>query len=328
VRAMRRLREVEELPVGRAGGQVARAASLPRGWVAQLRDHVSLAKPGIVLLLLVTGYASMVVAQGGVPPAATVLATLLGLALTGGGANAINMWYDQDIDAIMARTRQRPIPAGRMPAERALWVGAAAIAAGTALLDLAVNPLTAALALGGAAYYVLVYTVWLKRRTPQNIVIGGAAGAFPPLVGWAAVKGHLAWAPLLMFLVVFLWTPTHFWSLALYRQEDYRRARIPMMPVVRGELSTKRQSVAYAILTLAASLGLYATGAVGAVYLAVAAVAGVAFTIVAYLSYRERLPETRWARGTFRFSLLYLAVVFAAMVLDTPGLWTAFAHGP
>jgi protoheme IX farnesyltransferase len=283
--------------------------------LAVLGDYVSLAKPRIVLLLLITCACAMVVAADGVPDVGVGLVTLLGLALSAGGANAINMWYDRDIDAVMARTQDRPVAAGRLPPRAALWAGIGGAGLAVAIL-LTVNPLTAALALGGFVYYVFVYTMWLKRRTPLNIVIGGGAGAFPPLVGWAAVTGHVGLAAVLMFGIVFLWTPPHFWALALYRQEDYRRAGIPMMPISRGERTTKRQVVYYTVLLLVVSALLYTTGRVGAVYLAVAVLLGLGFIGYGVRLLREHPPEDLWAKRTFRYSLVYLAVLFGAMMLN------------
>jgi protoheme IX farnesyltransferase len=281
----------------------------------QAGDYVSLTKPRIVVMLLLTGYCAMVVAAGHAPPPLLTLLTLAGLALSCGGANAVNMWYDRDLDPLMERTRERPVPAGRLAAGRALAFGIACQATSLTLLWLGVGWLPALLSFGGFCYYVLVYTMWLKRRTPQNIVVGGGAGAFPPLVGWAAVTGHVGLAAVLMFLIVFLWTPPHFWSLALFRNEDYRRAGIPMMPVARGEATTKRQSLAYALLLLPTSMLLYWTGAVGELYLLAAVLLGLVFVAYAAVQLREHLPEVRWAKRTFHFSLIYLSVLFAAMVL-------------
>lgn len=304
---------------------MAQNASLPpvdppatrvRGATAVLADYLSLCKPRIVALLLITGYCAMVVAHRGLPPLALTLWTLLGLGLSSGGANAVNMWYDRDIDPLMVRTRQRPVAAARLRPEHALIFGLACEVLSLALLGLAVNWLAALLALGGFVYYVGIYTMWLKRRTPQNIVIGGGAGAFPPLVGWAAVTGVIGVPAVLMFLIVFLWTPPHFWSLALYRQDDYRRAGIPMMPVARGEATTKRQALAYAVLLLLVSLLLYWTHTVGQVYLGVSAILGLGFIAYVLILLREHAPDVRWAKRTFRYSLIYLTVLFAVMVLD------------
>jgi protoheme IX farnesyltransferase len=286
------------------------------GLAARLQDFLALTKPGILLLLLVTGACAMVVAAGGVPPLGVTLVTLLGLALSSGGANALNMWYDRDIDAVMERTKRRPLPAGRMQPWEAVAFGLGLEGASFLLLATLVNLLTAALAAAGFLYYVLIYTMWLKRRTPQNIVIGGAAGAFPPLVGWAAVTGGVALPAVLLFLVVFLWTPPHFWSLALYKQEDYRRAGIPMLPVVAGERATKRQMVAYTVLLVVTSALLYWTRVVGPLYLAVALALGVVFVLANVLLLREEAPVVAWAKRTFRYSLLYLTLLFAAMIVN------------
>lgn len=291
-------------------------AVLPVPLRTRLADFIALTKPRIVLLLLITGACAMVVARGSLPPLTVLLPTLLGLALSCGGANAVNMWYDRDIDPVMTRTQRRPIPAGRMRPGAALAFGIAAEAASLLVLGLLVNPLAAGLALAGFAYYVFVYTMWLKRRTPQNIVIGGGAGAFPPLVGWAAATGGVGIAALLMFLIIFMWTPPHFWSLALYKDEDYRRAGIPMMPVARGWQTTKWQSLLYSVLLLAASVLLYYTHVVGTLYLFSALVLGAVFIGYSLILLREPAPQVKWAKRTFRFSLLYLLAIFAVMVLN------------
>lgn len=281
-----------------------------------LGDYIALTKPRIVLLLLITAYCAMVVAARGLPPFAPSALALVGLALSASGAHAVNMWYDRDIDALMHRTSARPVPTGRIPAVRSLTMGIVMEVASLLLLWTGVNPLTAVLSLGGFLYYVVIYTIWLKRRTPQNIVIGGGAGAFPPLIGWAAVTGHLSLAAGLMFVIIFLWTPPHFWSLALFRHQDYKSAGVPMMPVARGPRVTKVQSVVYAALLLPASLALYFTGTVGVVYLGVALVAGVVFLLGTVRLMLEPDGEVLWARRTFGASLLYLTVVFSAMVLN------------
>ncbi|MDA8344567.1 MAG: heme o synthase [Thermaerobacter sp.] len=292
----------------------AKAAS--RAGTASLGDYAQLTKPRIILLLVITAYCAMVVAAHGLPPFLLSLYTLLGLALSAGGAHAVNMWYDRDIDAVMARTNDRPVPQGKIPAVRSLYFGISLMGVSLVLLLATVNLLTALLALGGFLYYVLIYTMWLKRSTPQNIVIGGGAGAFPPLIGWAAVTGQIGLAAVLMFLIIFLWTPPHFWALALYRQDDYRRAGVPMMPVVRGERSTKVQMISYAALLLIASAALYFTGVVGAAYLGIALALSIGFLVMTGLLLREHAPETTFARRTFGYSLLYLTVLFAAMVLN------------
>lgn len=283
---------------------------------ATLGDYVTLTKPRIILLLLITEYCAMVVAAHGLPPFMPSLLAVVGLAISAGGAHAVNMWYDRDIDGKMHRTSDRPIPSGRIPAVRSLWLGIILEGLSLLLLWAGVNPLTALLSLGGFLYYVVIYTFWLKRRTPQNIVIGGGAGAFPPLIGWSAVTGHLGIAAFLMFLIIFLWTPPHFWSLALFRQQDYRSAGVPMMPVARGPRVTKVQSVIYALLLLPAAVALYLTGSVGIVFLVVALAAGAFFALGTVRLLAEPDGEVVWARRTFGFSLLYLTVVFAAMVLN------------
>ncbi|MDA8199707.1 MAG: heme o synthase [Thermaerobacter sp.] len=280
------------------------------------RDYLSLAKPAIVLWLVITAYCAMVVGYRGVPPIGITAWMVIGLGLSAGGAHAVNMWYDRDIDPLMQRTQDRPVAAGRIPARNALLVGVVMGAVAVPILGWGVNWLTAASALAGYLFYLFVYTFWLKRRTPQNIVIGGAAGAFPPVVGWAAATGHLGWAPLLMFLVIVLWTPPHFWALALYRQEDYRRAGIPMMPVVRGGAPTKRSMIMYAVLLMVASVLLYFTGAVGGLYLAAALVLGGMFVLTNVRLLWEPDAAVAWAKRTFGFSLIYVVALFGAMVFS------------
>lgn len=280
---------------------------------------MALLKPKIVFLLLVTAWCAMAVAHGGLPPIQLTLFTLLGLGLSAGGAHAVNMWYDRDIDRLMVRTQNRPVAAGRVPARRSLALGVGLEVASLALLILTVDKLAAALSLAGFLYYVFVYTMWLKRRSPLNIVIGGGAGSFPPLVGWAAVTGHVSLSAVLMCLVIFLWTPPHFWSLALYRQTDYRAAGIPMMPVARGERTTKWQSLGYALLLLLISIALFKQEREGPVYFVLAIALGVWFAVLVAFQLRERLPSVKWAKRTFRFSLLYLGLLFVAMVAGAHG---------
>lgn len=281
----------------------------------RIRDLLSLTKPGIVLWLLITAYAAMVVARQGIPAWPVTVWTLVGLGLSAGGAHAVNMWYDRDIDPLMKRTAQRPVAAGRLAPREALWFGIMLGIGSFLLMGYTVNWLAAASSLAGYLFYIFVYTMWLKRRTPQNIVIGGAAGAFPPIVGWAAVTGHLGLVPGLMFLIIFLWTPPHFWALALYRQEDYRKAGIPMMPVVKGERYTKIQSLVYSILALAVSASLYWTHTEGPLYLGVALVLGLGFIAYNIRLLMEHDDVAVWARRTFRYSLIYVAVLFVAMTV-------------
>ena len=277
-----------------------------------LRDLVMLTKPRIISLLLVTTVAPMFVA--GNPGWLLVLVVLVGGYLMAGGANAVNMYLDSDIDTQMARTRLRPIPSGRMGPRSVLAFGVALATAATFLLARFTNVLTAVLALGGFYFYVFVYTRWLKRTTPQNIVIGGAAGAVPPLVGWAAATGNLTLPALWLFLIVFFWTPPHFWALALLIRRDYEAARIPMLPVVRGVRETTRQILLYSLVLVAVTVVPFAWGTLGLVYLGVALALGAAFLLLAVRLRREATP--RQASVLFHFSLLYLALLFAAMAVD------------
>jgi heme o synthase len=281
----------------------------------RVRDYVTLTKPRIMTLLLLTGLCGMFVGARGVPSAGLIVATMVGLALACGGASALNHVLDRDVDRLMGeRTRTRPVAAERIPPSRALEFGLALSAFSFTLLASTVNVLTAALALVGNLFYVLVYTRWLKRTTPQNIVIGGAAGAVPPLVGWAAATGNLTLPALWLFLIVFLWTPPHFWALALLIRRDYEAARIPMLPVVRGERETARQIVLYALALVAVTLVPFLWGPLGLVYLAAAAGLGGAFLWLALNLWRERTPKR--AAALFHYSLLYLALLFTAMALD------------
>jgi protoheme IX farnesyltransferase len=282
---------------------------------ASLRDYVTLTKPRIMSLLLLTGLGGMFVGARGVPSAWLIAVTMLGLALACGGASALNHVLDRDIDRLMgARTQARPVAADRVPPSRALEFGLALSALSFVLLASAVNVLTATLALVGNLFYVLVYTRWLKRSTPQNIVIGGAAGAVPPLVGWAAATGNLALPALWLFLIVFFWTPPHFWALALLLKENYAAARIPMLPVVRGERETTRQIVLYSLVLVAVTVVPFATGTFGWGYLGAALVLGGAFVALAVML--QRAATRASASRLFHYSLLYLAALFVAMAVD------------
>jgi protoheme IX farnesyltransferase len=251
----------------------------------------------------------------GDPSIGLVALTCLGGALSAGGAGAINHYVDRDIDALMTRTRTRPIPSGRLPAPVALWFGIALGTASFLLLATTVNLLAASLSLSGLLGYVFVYTLWLKRRTPQNIVIGGAAGAVPPLVAWAAVTGGLSWWAIYLFAIVFYWTPPHFWALSLLMKDEYKKASVPMMPVVRGEDETRRQIVLYTALLVTLTM-LPACGQLfGTFYLVAVCVLGGAFSWLAFRLYRSK--ERRAALRLYLFSLAYLALLFAAMVVDT-----------
>ncbi len=277
------------------------------------RDYVTLTKPRIMTLLLLTGGAGMFVGAQGVPDGGLFVATMVGLALACGGASALNHVLDADIDRLMGkRTERRPVAAGRVPAARALEFGLVLSALSFVLLASVVNTLTATLALVGNLFYVLVYTRWLKRSTPQNIVIGGAAGAVPPLVGYAAATGNLGLPALWLFLIVFLWTPPHFWALALLIKENYAAAKVPMLPVVRGEAETTRQIVLYSVgmvaFTLAVGLSL------GPLYSVAAALLGAVFLGLAWQLRRH--PTRRHAGVLFHYSLLYLALLFVAAAVD------------
>ena len=290
---------------------VVRAANVAH-WYELLRAYIALMKPGIVIELLVIAVPAMVLAASGWPGLDLIALVLVGGVLTGGGANAINQWYDRDIDSKMARTMKRPLPMGTIAPRRALAWGLFLSVVGTLQLLLTVNWLSALLAASAIAFYVLIYTMWLKRTTVHNTVLGGIAGAAPPVVGWAAVTGDLGVAPLLLFAIVFFWQPPHFWALALRYKDEYAKAGIPMLPVVHGERETHRQSLIYSVLLLAVSVVLYATGDVGEIFLGAALVLGVGFVAQAW----------RLSRGTivpmslFFYSLVYLTVLFAALALD------------
>ena len=277
--------------------------------------YVNLLKPHVTVLLLGTTLAAMSVAADGWPRLGLTLATLLGGAMAAGSANALNCYWDRDIDEVMSRTRTRSLPAGRVAERQALAFGLALGVGSVTLLALAVNPLSAALALSAILFYVLIYTMWLKRTTPQNIVIGGAAGAVPVLVGWAAVTNTLAPLPLCMFLIIFLWTPPHFWALSLLLKKDYARAGVPMLPVVRGDEATRRQIVLYSVLLLLTSLlPVVVAGGLGRLYLVGALACGLALVVFAARLARERTLAA--ARTLFWLSNNYLALLFALMVLD------------
>jgi heme o synthase len=275
-------------------------------------DYLALTKPKVQSLLLFTTVTTMYVA--GNPSLELVALTCLGGYLSAGGAGAVNHYWDRDIDARMARTASRPVPSGRVSPRAALWVGLGLAAAAFVLLSLTVNPLAAVLALSGFAGYVGVYTMWLKRSTPQNIVIGGAAGAVPPLVGWAAATGGLSWTALYLFAIVFYWTPPHFWALSLLMKREYEKVGVPMMPVVRGDHETRRQILLYTLLLYAVSQLPFCAGGFGTVYLVASMLLGGAFIAGALILYRR--ADRRSALRLYLYSLAYLALLFAAMVVD------------
>jgi protoheme IX farnesyltransferase len=281
----------------------------------RLVDYYELSKPRIIALLLVTTAAAMIMAARGLPSFGLLFWTMLSGALAAASAGALNCVWDADIDRIMKRTQSRPIPQGRISTRNATIYAVLAGCASFAIFYALVNPLAAWLSLAGNAYYVVVYTMWLKRITPLNIVVGGAAGSVPPLVGWAAVT-HTVGAPALgLFALIFLWTPPHFWSLALMTETDYGKAKVPMFPNVYGTERTKREIVYYSIVLVAASLVLYPLHVMGALYFGAAAVLGGIFVLDAFRTWRER-TGTLQARVLFRYSLLYLALMCAVMVID------------
>ena len=277
-----------------------------------LADLLELTKPKVQSLLLLTTVASMYVA--GDPSLGLVLLTCLGGYLSAGGAGAVNHYYDRDIDAQMRRTANRPVPAGRIPPRVALLFGCSLAACSVVLLSLTVNPLAAALSFAGFLGYVFVYTFWLKRRSPQNIVIGGAAGAIPPLVGWAAVTGSISGTAVLMFFIVFFWTPPHFWSLSLLMKDEYRKVGVPMLPVVRGEGETRRQIALYAVLLYAVTQLPFCAGGFGTIYLVASVVLGLGFVAGSQLLIRRADRPT--ALRLYLYSLAYLALLFCSMVAD------------
>jgi protoheme IX farnesyltransferase len=292
------------------GAPVTRAAGL----LGKFSDYYEIGKPRIMYLLLITTAAAMVMAARGVPPLALTFWTLLGGAFASMSAGALNCIYDIDIDRLMRRTCTRPLPQGRVTVFAATMHAVVLGVLSFAIFYFRVNHLAAWLSLAGNVYYVGIYTMWLKRRTPLNIVIGGAAGAIPPLVGWAAVTNAIGGPALGLFAIIFLWTPPHFWSLALMTEIDYDKAGVPMLPNVRGEERTKREIVVYTLLLLAGSLVLYPLHVMGPLYFAAAAVLGGIFTIDAFKTWRDSGKTA--ARGMFKYSLLYLALMCAIMVID------------
>jgi protoheme IX farnesyltransferase len=304
----RRLRPSE---VARSAAEAGRHAS----WIHSARAYIALTKPRIIELLLVTTVPTMVLAERGIPSIWLMLAVVVGGTLAAGGANAINMYVDRDIDDVMRRTRHRPLPRHAVRPIGALWFGIGLSVTAFVFLGLTVNLLSAMLAMSAIGFYVFVYTLWLKRTTPHNIVIGGAAGCVPVLVAWAAVTGEIGLPALVLFAIVFYWTPPHFWALALRYRGDYAAARVPMLPVVRGEVETARQIVLYTVLLVAVSLLLLPAAGMGWVYLVAAVVLGGAFLAQA-LRLRSDAADGRAAIGLFRFSITYLTLLFAAVAAD------------
>ena len=289
-------------------------ANLAARPLAVIGDYVRLTKPRVISLLLFTTAGAMFVAARGVPDGWLLFWTLIGGYLAAGGANAINQYVNRDIDERMSRTTERPVVAGRVSPGRALAFGVALGVASALVLGTFANWLAAALALLGLALYVGVYTLWLKRTSIHNIVIGGSAGAVPPLVGWAAVTGNLSLSAWILFAIIFYWTPPHFWALALMLKRDYAAAGVPMLPVVRGESETKRQILLWTLVMIAVTLLPVVAGTAGALYLIAALALGGVFLYLAWRLFRD--PGIAWARATFHYSLLYLALIFVALVID------------
>ncbi len=285
-----------------------------QSFLVTLRNYLALTKPRVIILLLITTVPAMIVAAGGWPATGLVAATVVGGALSAGGANAINCWFDRDIDGVMQRTRQRPTVTGAVGPAQAVTFGVLLGASAFAILWFATTPLAAALSLSALLFYVFVYTVWLKRRTDRNIVIGGAAGAFPPVVGWAAVTGDFSFTAAVMFAIIFLWTPPHFWALSLRLADDYGRAGIPMLPVTRGAPETRRQVAGYSVVLAALTLAVIPITPLGWIYGITAAVLGIGFL---YGALRLWQDPGRPSIGLYKYSLLYLALLFIAMAADT-----------
>jgi heme o synthase len=285
-------------------------------------DWVALLKPRVMTLVVFTGLIGILIAPGHLHPVLRFTAVLC-IAIGAGACGAINMWYDRDIDAVMRRTRNRPIPAGRMPPEDALGFGVVLASASVIVMYLATNITAAATLALSIVFYVFVYTVWLKRRTPQNIVIGGAAGAFPAAIGWAAVTGSVGLVPLILFAIVFVWTPPHFWSLALFANEDYARAGVPMLPVVAGPRHTRWQIMLYTAILVPLSLAPYLISFSGPLYLASATALGAVFLLHAWRVLRDKADDAGFsltkdapARAAFRYSISYLFLLFGALAID------------
>ena len=309
------------MPIVVAGGEQS-PPSLSASAGADWRDWLVLLKPRVVSLVVFTGWIGLFLAPGRLNPVLAFTAILC-IAVAAGAAGALNMWYERDLDARMHRTRRRPIPAGRIEPGAALAFGVTLSVASVLVMWLATNLCAATILAVSIGFYVFVYTIWLKRRTPQNIVIGGAAGAFPPLIGWAAVTGSVGVLPLLLFGIVFFWTPPHFWSLALYACQDYGRAGVPMLPVVAGARKTRRQIFSYSLVLGGVSVLPWALGYAGAVYGVAACALGLGFIALSWLVLHDRqdsdgrsLTNDRPARLNFRYSLAYLAAIFVAVAAD------------
>src|SRR5712672_1256101 len=283
---------------------------------ARLADFASLMKPRVMLLAVFTAFVGLVIAPGHVDPLLALIG-IVAIAAGAGAAGVLNMWYDADIDAVMARTARRPIPQGTISRSEALVFGLVLAGGAVSVLALALNIKAAALLAFTIFFYVVVYTVWLKRSTPQNIVIGGAAGALPPVIGWAAATGEIGLEPLILFLIIFLWTPPHFWALSLNRTDEYARARVPMLPVVAGRAATTRQILIYSALLAPISVLPWLLGFAGAIYGATAVVCGAIFVALASQLNRSGKADRRAAHRLFAFSIAYLFLLFAALLIGS-----------
>jgi protoheme IX farnesyltransferase len=283
--------------------------------MASVGDYIALMKPRVMSLVVFTALVGLAVAPGEIHPI-TAFTALLCIAVGAGASGALNMWFDADIDALMTRTARRPVPMGRVKPGEALAFGMTLSVFAVVVLGLLVNILSAAILAFTIFFYVAIYTMWLKRSTPQNIVIGGAAGAFPPMIGWAAVTGSLSFEPILLFLIIFFWTPPHFWALALYKTEDYARAGVPMLPVVKGDATTRLQILLYTFVLVPLGIAPWALDYAGPLYGAVSAVTGIGMLVLAAQVFRERRPVERACRHLFAFSILYLFLLFAVLMID------------
>jgi protoheme IX farnesyltransferase len=296
-------------------GRLAADSGIAEPSLASVGDYFTLMKPRVMSLVVFTALVGLAVAPGSLHPV-TGFTALLCIAVGAGAAGALNMWYDADIDAVMMRTARRPVPMGRVRAGEALAFGLTLGSFAVVVLGLLVNWVAAALLAFTIFFYVVVYTIWLKRSTPQNIVIGGAAGAFPPMIGWAATTGSLSLEPVLLFLIIFFWTPPHFWALALYRTDDYARAGVPMLPVVAGDLSTRWQILLYTLILAPLGVAPWLFGYTGALYGLTAIVAGVMMIVLGCQVLRERPPAESASRKLFAFSILYLFLLFAVLLVE------------
>ncbi|MGA8821932.1 MAG: heme o synthase [Pseudolabrys sp.] len=283
--------------------------------LATVGDYIALMKPRVMSLVVFTALVGLAVAPGSLHPV-TAFTALLCIAVGAGASGALNMWYDADVDAVMTRTARRPVPMGRVRPGEALAFGLTLGSFAVVVLGLLVNWVASALLAFTIFFYVVIYTIWLKRSTPQNIVIGGAAGAFPPMIGWAAVTGSLSLEPILLFLIIFFWTPPHFWALALYRTDDYARAGIPMLPVVSGDASTRRQILLYTLILVPLGVAPWAFGYAGALYGITAVVMGAVMVALGWQVLLESRPAERASRNLFAFSILYLFLLFAVLLVE------------